>query len=338
MKVDYYLPPVLFPAAAEAARRAERLGFDGFFTAETTHDPFLPLAVAAVETERLDLGTAIAVAFPRSPMVVAQTSWDLAAASQGRFILGLGTQVRAHITRRFSTTWDSPGPRLRDYILSLRAIWHSFQTGEPLRYEGDFYRFSLLTPFFNPGPIPHPDVPIAIAGVNPYLCRLAGELCQGFHVHPFHTVDYLDQVVLPAIREGAEAAGRDPGEVELITTVFVVTGRNRDEMDQMREAVRNQIAFYASTPSYRIVLDTHGWGEIGDRLNALSRRGEWEEMTRLVPDEMVEAAAVIAPPDELGEAIKNRYDGRVQRVGYYLMMGEGIFDDDLWERVVASTK
>lgn len=337
MKVDYYLPPSLFPAAADAARRAQRLGFDGFFTAETTHDPFLPLAVAATAGDRLDLGTAIAVAFPRSPMVIAQTAWDLAAATNGRFILGLGTQVKAHITRRFSTVWDSPGPRLRDYILSLRAIWNSFQTGEPLRYEGPYYRFSLLTPFFNPGPIDHPDIPIAIAGVNTYLCRLAGELCQGFHVHPFHTVKYLDEVVIPAIAEGAAAAGRSPEDVELITTVFVVTGRDEKEMDRMREAVRQQIAFYASTPSYRVVLETHGW-DVGDRLNQLSRRGEWEEMTRLIPDEMIEEAAVVAPPEELGAAIKRRYGNRVERVGYYTLMGDGLFTEDQWAAVVAATK
>src|SRR5919205_4084105 len=188
----------------DAARAAESLGFAGLWTSETRHDAFLPLAIAADATEKIEFGTSIAVAFSRSPMEVAQTTWDLQDLSCGRFILGLGTQVKAHVKRRFSRPWDRPAPRLRDYILALRAIWHSFQTEEPLNFEGEFYRHTLMTPFFNPGPIEHPAIPIFIAGVNTRLARLAGELCDGFHVHPFHTSEYIRQTVKPALKEGAE--------------------------------------------------------------------------------------------------------------------------------------
>ena len=209
MKVDYYFDPKSgLGGAPAAAAQAQRLGYDGFFTAETSHEPFFPLVMSTQTAPGMDLGTAIAVAFPRSPMTVAQVAWDLADLSDGRFILGLGTQVKAHIVRRFSGEWMSPGPRMRDYIASLRAIWNTFQTGEPLKYQGEFYSFSLMTPFFNPGPIDFPNVAVAIAGVGPYMAKLAGEVCQGFHVHPFHTVRYLDEVVLPRMSEGA--AGRWP--------------------------------------------------------------------------------------------------------------------------------
>ncbi|HEU5113140.1 MAG TPA: TIGR03617 family F420-dependent LLM class oxidoreductase [Acidimicrobiia bacterium] len=316
MKVDFYYPPSPPEGAPEAAMAAVDLGYDGFFTAETQFDPFLPLALAAGAQPELELGTAIAVAFPRSPMITAMTGWDLARMSRGRFMLGLGTQVRAHIVRRFSTTWDRPVPRLRDYILALRAIWESFQNSSPLAFEGDFYQFSLMTPFFNPGPIPHPDVPIYIAGVGPYLSRLAGELCDGFHVHPFHTVRYLDEVVLPGIAAGSAGAGRTIDDVELATTVFVMTGATESEVEQAMGPVRQQIAFYASTPSYLPVLEAEGW-DFGGQLNAMSKQGRWEEMARLVPDEAVLTVGVAATSDRLAEVIQDRYRDRVQRLGFY---------------------
>lgn len=329
MKVDFYYPPSPPEGAAEAARNAMQLGYDGFFSAETQYDPFLPLALAAGAEPGLDLGTAIAVAFPRSPMVVAMTAWDLARMSGGRFMLGLGTQVRAHITRRFSSPWDRPAPRLREYILSVRAIWDTWQNAVPLAFEGEFYRFSLMTPFFNPGPIRHPDVPIYIAGVGPHLSRLAGEVCQGFHVHPFHTVRYLDEVVLPGIRSGAEASGRALDDVERATTVFVMTGETEAEVEEAMAPVRQQISFYASTPSYLPVLEAEGW-DFGGELNAMSKRGEWEAMAGVVPDEAVLTVGVAAPIDRLGEAIKQRYGDRVQRLGFY-MIGPSLPPDHLRE-------
>jgi probable F420-dependent oxidoreductase len=249
-------------------------------------------------------------------MVVAMTAWDLARLTRGRFLLGLGTQVRAHIVRRFASTWDRPGPRLRDYILALRAIWEAWQSSTPLKYEGEFYSLSLMTPFFDPGPIPNPDIPVYIAGVGPHLSRLAGELCDGFHVHPFHTTRYLDRVVLPGIADGARRAGRSSSDVARATTVFVMTGKTDAEIEQAMAPVRQQISFYASTPSYRPVLEANDW-DFGDELNAMSKRGQWGEMAAVVPDEAVLEVGVAAPIDRLGTAIRERYGDRVQRVGFY---------------------
>ena len=337
MKVDSYFPPAPPRGAADAARQAAECRFDGFFTAETAHDPFIPLAFAAQAAPALDLGTAIAVAFPRSPMVVAQTAWDLASLSDGKFILGLGTQVKAHITRRFSVEWTSAGSRLRDYILALRAIWHSFQTGAKLAYESESYSFSLLTPFFRPEPMDHWDIPVAIAGVGPHLSKLAGEVCEGFHVHPFHTVKYLDEVVLPNIAVGAAAAGRTLEDVERMSTVFVVTGRDDAEIARATTAVKQQVAFYASTPSYSIVLETEGW-DFGPQLSAMSRRGEWAEMASVIPDEVIDAVAVVGAPDEIGAKIKARYGHRVQRIGYYALDGAPMPEGEELAAMVAATK
>ncbi len=337
MHVDHYLPPSTPPReVAAAAHRAAALGYDGLFTAETSHDPFIPLALASQAEPALTLGTAIAVAFPRSPMITAQVAWDLAGMSNGRFILGLGTQVKPHVVRRFSVEWTTATARLRDYVDALRAIWHSFQTGERLRFDSQEYRFSLLTPFFNPGPIDHPDIPVAIAGVGPQLARLAGERCDGFHVHPFHTRAYLDEVVLPNIAAGASAGGRSPEDIDLIATVFVVTGRDEAEMAQSMAAAKQQMAFYASTPTYRIVLDTHGW-DFGDTLNRLSRRGEWEAMADVIPDEVVSEVGVVAEPDAVGPAIRARYGNRIARIGFYTLDGSpALPDQDLAAMVTAT--
>lgn len=334
MKVDFYFPPSPPDGASDLAQNAEEMAYDGFFSAETQYDPFLPLAFAAKAAPGLELGTAIAVAFPRSPMVTAMTAWDLARLSNGKFILGLGTQVRAHVTRRFSTEWDKPGPRLRDYILSLRAIWDTWQNSTQLKYEGEFYKFSLMTPFFDPGPIANPDIPIYIAGVGPYLSKLAGEICQGFHVHPFHTTAYLDAVVLPNMKEGADESGRSVDDVERATTVFVMTGETESEVEQAMAPVRQQISFYASTPSYRPVLDASGW-EFGDELHMMSKRGKWAEMVDVVPDEAVLDVGVAAPIDKLGQAIRDRYGDRVQRIGFYTMGSMTSIDPDALKQVIA---
>ncbi len=337
MKVDHYLPPLGgLASVTEQVQRAERLGFDGLFSADAAHDPFLPLLLAAGASERLDLGTAIAVAFGRSPMTVAQTAWDLTAASDGRFLLGLGTQIRAHITRRFSMPWDRPGPQLREYIAALRAIWDTWQNGAPLRFKGDYYQFSLMTPFFNPGPVKDPDVPVYIAGVGPYMCRLAGEVCQGFHVHPLHTVRYLDEVVLAEMGAAAESAGRTLADVERVATVFIVTGRDEAEMEAAAQAAKMQIAFYASTPAYWGVLDLHGW-DFGPQLNAMSKRGEWAEMAAVIGDDVLAEVGIVAPVDEIGARIRERYGDRVQRVGYYMPIPP-VLDDEGWAALVASTR
>lgn len=337
MKVDYYFPPGPAGSASDLATAAAATGYSGFFTAETQHDPFLPLALAAAEDTNLDLGTSIAVAFPRSPMVTAMTAWDLAQMSGGRFILGLGTQVKAHITRRFSTEWSNPGPRLRDYVGAVRAIWDTWQNATPLRYDGEFYKFTLMTPFFNPGPIPTPDIPVYIAGVGPWLSKMAGETCDGFFVHPFHTAQYLDATVLPNIAAGAESAGRSIDDVELATSVFIVTGSDQSEIEQAMEPVRQQISFYASTPSYAPVLEANGW-DFGEQLNAMSKRGQWAEMTAVVPDEAVFDAAVVAPLDGLAEAIRSRYEGRIQRLGFYSVGSGGSIEAGDMSAIIETLK
>lgn len=331
MQFDVTIFPNDLNTVTQLAQRVEAYGFSGLWTSETAHNPFLPLTLAATATQRIELGTAIAVAFPRSPMVTAQVAWDLAAQSNGRFVLGLGTQVKQHITKRFSTEWSAPVERLREYIEALRTIWRSFQTGQSLRYSGEHYRFSLLTPFFNPGPISAPDIPVYIAGVNEGLCQLAGELCDGFHVHPFHTVAYLRDRILPAIEAGAAQVGRTRADVQTACAVFVVTGRTQAEIMKNREAVRSQIAFYASTPSYSAVMELHGWRDLHEHLNALTREGKWADIGSLISDEMLHTFAVVAPYDELPHAVKSRYAGLLDRVGYYLPFDADGEHATLWE-------
>jgi probable F420-dependent oxidoreductase len=302
------------------AREAEALGFDGLWTAETRHDPFLPLALAAEHTRRVSLGTAIAVAFPRSPTVVAHAAWDLQAASGGRMILGLGTQVKGHIERRFSVKWTAPGPRLREYILALRAIWDAWQTRGPVNFRGEHYAVTLMTPFFAPGPIDHPRIPIYIAAVNAYNLRLAGELCDGVHLHPFHSVKYLREFALPHIEAGLARSGRSRDAVSLATSVFMVTGRNNAEVARAREHARGQIAFYASTRTYEPVLAAHGWQDLTPRLHKKSVEGDWAGMAALVTDEMLRVFAVEAPLDELRAALDQRYAGLLDRIAPYVAL------------------
>jgi probable F420-dependent oxidoreductase len=322
---------------ARTARAAEEMGFAGLWTSETKHDAFLPLAIAANETQKMDLGTSVAIAFSRSPMETAQTAWDLQDLSDGRFVLGLGTQVKAHITRRFSMPWDRPTARLRDYILALKAIWECFQTEGPLRFEGEFYRHTLMSPFFNPGPIEHPEIPVYIAGVNTRLARLAGETCDGFHVHPFHTPEYVRQTVKPTIAEGARESGRDAEQVALATSAFVISGENEEQVAEQRESVRAQISFYASTPTYRTVLEAHGWEEVGERLGKMAREKKWREMPELVTDAMLAAFAVEAAPDKIRGALEERYEGLIDRVALYLPFVPGE-RDEFWRAVVESAR
>jgi probable F420-dependent oxidoreductase len=317
---------------ARIARAAEAVGFGALWAPETKHNSLFPLLLAAEHTSRIRLGTAVAIAFARSPMVTAQAAWDLQAFSGGRFILGLGTQVKAHIERRYGMAWDPPVPKLRDYIGALRAIWGAWQSGGRLDYQGRFYRHTLMSPFFNPGPIAEPRIPIYIAGVNEGLARLAGEQCEGFHVHPFHSVAYLEQVVRPQIAAGAAKAGRLPQDVTLASSVLIVTGADEGAMEGMRRFAREQIAFYASTPTYRVVLACHGWEEVGEQLSRLAAAKRWAEMGALVSDEMLDAFTVQAPFDSLGRALRERYAGLLDRVSPYLPFAPGPLDD-LWRDV-----
>ena len=316
MKFDVSILSEDLSAVSELARAVETDGFDGLWLAETANNPFLPLAHAALSTQGISLGTAVAIAFPRSPMLMAQTAWDLAEQSRGRFVLGLGTQVKPHIEKRFSARWGKPIRQLREYIEALRAIWRSFQTGEPLRYAGDYYNFSLLTPFFAPPPMPWQGIPIYIAGVNTGLARLAGEVCDGFHVHSYHTPRYLREVLLPAFQEG-RARSQLSAPLQLSSAVFVVTGANAAEVSESKIMTKSQIAFYASTPSYLPVLELHGWQELVPKLNALLRRNKWTEMHKLISDDMLKEFAIVGAAEELPQMLRERYDGLLDRAGYY---------------------
>ncbi|GIX49207.1 MAG: LLM class F420-dependent oxidoreductase [Candidatus Tectimicrobiota bacterium] len=335
MHLDTLLRHLPLEAVAAEAQRLESLGFDGLWTVESAHDPFLPLALAAPATSRLQLGTNIAVAFARSPFATALVAWDLQKASQGRFHLGLGTQVRAHVERRFSMPFEHPAARVTDYIRCLRAIWDTFQNGTPPRYEGPFYRFTLINPFFNPGPIPHPHIPVYLAGVNPRMCRAAGEVADGFHVHPMHSVGYLREVVLPALAEGARRSGRRVEDLVLYAPVFTVSGETQAEMDAMAQEVRRQIAFYASTPSYRVLLDYHGYGALGRELSARMRQGDFASMPGLIPDALLEEVAVVASPAELPRKLRQRYEGLLHRVALYFPVSPHD-PEEKWRQFIAA--
>ena len=272
MKIDGGIPGAL-SGAGEAAAAAEGAGYDGVWSAETSHDPFFPLLLAAERTSRMELGTGIAVAFARNPMNLAQIAWDLQSYSQGRFLLGLGSQIKPHITKRFSMEWSHPAPRMREFILAMRAIWDSWNDGTKLDFQGDFYTHTLMTPFFNPGPNPHGNAKVFLAGVGELMTEVAGETCDGFLCHGFTTERYLREVTVPALERGLARSGRTLADLEISGPAFVVTGATEEDMAASAVATRRQIAFYGSTPAYRGVLDLHGWGDLQPELNAMSKRG-----------------------------------------------------------------
>jgi len=315
VKVDTILPTDL-SHVPQAARRAEELGYDGVLTPETGHDPFLAHVLAAEHTERLELSTAVAIAFPRSPMAVAQIAWDIQKQSKGRFTVGLGTQVKGHVVRRYGMDWSPPGPRLREYILMMRAIWDSWQNGTRPEFHGQHYRYTLMTPFFNPGPIEHPQIPIHISAINPYNCRLVGELCDGIKLHAFNTQKYFEEVILPNIEQGAKKAGRDPKEIEICGLGFVITGENEEEVEKAKAPVRQQLSFYASTRSYRPVLDIEGWGDLNEELFRMSMEGKWPDMPAKITDDVLDKFAVIGTHDEIVGKIKEKCAGFIDRLGF----------------------
>ncbi len=296
---------------AEAARRIEALGFDGATIPEAGHDPFLPAMIAAEHTERITIATNVAIAFPRSPMVTAQLAWDLQHFSGGRFQLGLGTQVKGHNERRYATPWTGPpGPRLREYVLCLRSMFASFANPKKLvPFEGKYYRFTMLPPFFNPGPIAHPRVPIYLAAVNKYMARLTGELCDGVRLHPIGTFRYTREIVLEQIAAGAAKAGRDRSQIDVVGAPFLAVGANREEVERAKQELKQRIAFYASTRTYHAVLEFHGWQDVGAKLHELSLEGKWQELPRLISDDMLEEWAIVATYDELPERLVERCRG-----------------------------
>lgn len=319
------------PGEAPAlAKKAEEFGFGCVWINETKHDPFIQLALASASTRTVSLGTSIALAFTRSPVTLAYTTWGLQSLSRGRFILGLGTQVKGHIERRFGLKWDAPAPKMREVVGVLRSVWRTWQTGERLDFEGRFFKVDLMTPFFNPGRIDHPDVPVYIAGVNEGMCRLAGEVGDGLHVHPLHTAKYLNEVVVPAVEVGLRRASRSRKAFTFAASIFAAPGDSREEIDAVKEVYRSQVAFYASTRTYRRLMELHGWGDVCDTLHQLSMKGEWERMPQEITDDILAEFVVEGTWDDIGEAVEAKYGSALDRVRLYLP-----FDgEERWKRLV----
>ena len=313
--------------AARAAMRAEGLGYDGWWAVETKHDPFLGCAVAAERTGHVTVGTGIAVAFARNPMTVALQANDIQALSDGRFMLGLGSQIKPHITKRYSMEWSHPAPRMREFVLAVRAIWEAWATGSPLDFRGDFYSHTLMTPFFDPGPNPHGPPKIIMAAVGPLMTAAAGEVADGVFCHGFSTELYVREATLPALRRGAEKAGRDLEGFEIGAPAMVVAADTDDQLEAGIAAVRQQIGFYGSTPAYRPVLELHGWGELQDELNALTKRGAWDEIAGLIDDEMLHTFAIVGTPEEAIEEARRRYGDVATRISISVPEGG---DPDRW--------
>ena len=328
MKVDSTVVTGSAGDFVDAAVAAEKAGYDAVWFSETQHDPTVGLTLAATRTERITLGTAITVAFARTPLTAAMTANDLQEVSGGRYVLGLGTQIKPHITKRFSMPWSRPADRMREYIQAVRAIWDTWNTGEPLRFVGEFYTHTLMTPFFSPPPNPYGAPPIHLAGVGPRMTEVAGEVADGFLAHAFTTERYLHEVTLPALHRGLEKAGRRGEDVEVSGTALIATGRTEEEFAASVRDVRRQVAFYGSTPAYAPVLELHGWGDLAVELHRLSKQGAWEAMGDAVSDEVLHTVAVVAEPHEVGPALARRFDGVAQRVPFYAPTGAEL---DRWE-------
>ena len=334
MKVDGGISIDLHQAAT-SAREAEEAGYSGAWTAETSHDPFLPLLLAAEHTSKIELGTSIAVAFARSPMTLANTAWDLQSYSRGRFVLGLGSQIQPHITKRFSMPWSKPAARMREMVLAIRAIWDCWQNGTTLNFRGEFYTHTLMTPFFTPAASDLGDFgppKIFLAGVGELMTEVAGEVCDGFICHGFTTEKYLREVTIPALARGRAKAGKTMDGFEIVGPSFVVTGNDEADLAKAAAGTRQQIAFYGSTPAYRPVLDIHGWGDLQDRLNTLSKQGKWEEMGTLVDDEILNTFAVVGEPESIAPELHKRYGDVIQRISFYAPYKS---DPDRWRKVLA---
>jgi probable F420-dependent oxidoreductase len=314
MQVDTFLAPI--EQAASAARQAEEAGYAGAFTGEVSADPFLPLVPAALATDRLQIGTAIAVAFARSPMTVAYTAHDLQRASRGRFVLGLGSQVRAHVERRFSMTWGRPAEQMRDYVLALQAIWHSWATGEPLTFHSAHYQHTMMTPMVAAPAHDFGPPPVWVAGVGDVMTRVAGEVADGFVCHAFSTPRWIAERTLPALTEGRARAGESLDGFTVKATVFLATGTDQ-EIEAAVAKIRSQVAFYASTSTYRPLLELHGWAELGVELSRMAKAGDWSAMAGLIDDDVLDACAVVAPPDRAAALFKERYGGLVDRVSFW---------------------
>ena len=337
MKVDGGITTDLSKAAA-GAKELEAAGYSGAWTAETAHDPFLPLAIAAEHTSTMELGTSIAVAFARNPMLLANLGWDLQAFSKGRFIMGLGSQIKPHIEKRFSMEWSKPAARMREMVLAIRAIWDTWENGTKLDFRGEFYKHTLMTPFFTPerAEIAGFGTPkIYLAGVGELMTEVCGEVCDGFICHGFTTEKYLREVTIPALARGRAKAGKTMEGFDIVGPSFVVSGTNEDEMKQAAAGTRQQIAFYGSTPAYRGVLDIHGWGGLQDELNTLSKQGKWVEMGNLITDDILNTFAVVGEPGTIAPELHRRYGDVISRISFYAPYKA---NPETWKPVIEAIK
>lgn len=334
MKIDGALL-VGAEAVAAQAKQLEAMGYDGAFTLEGAHDPFLPLLLAAEHTTRLELATGIAVAFPRSPMHLANLGWDLQSFSKGRFILGLGSQVKAHIEKRFSAQFSRPAARMRELILAIRAIWRCWETGEKLDFRGEFYTHTLMTPLFNPGRNPYGNPKIYLGALGERMTEVAGEVADGLLVHPFNTPRYIREFQLPAVERIRARTEVTQKSFDISVAVMTITGRTSSERAQAKLHIRRLLAFYASTPAYRPPMEAMGWGDLQPRLNAMSKQGLWNEMAELIDDEFVEAFAVCGAPSEIPALIRERVGDFATRVSFYAPYPA---DPTIWPEIITGLK
>jgi probable F420-dependent oxidoreductase len=334
MKIDTTLVTEL-STAGSAGRKAEVEGYNALWTTETSHEPFFPLLLAADQTEHLEVGTGIAVAFARNPMTLAGAAWDLNQFAQGRFLLGLGTQIKPHIEKRFSMPWSQPALRMREFISAMRAIWDCWQSGTPLDFQGEFYTHTIMTHFFNPGPNAYGAPKVLLAAVGEGMTKVAGEVADGMLVHSFTTERYLREVTLPAITPGLASTGRTRADFQLSYPALVATGANEQELEIAVRGTRKQIAFYGSTPAYRPILELHGWGDLQTELNVLSKQGEWDTMGTLISDDVLHAFSVVAPPEEVPARLHERFGDLVDRVSLYRPYEN---ETDVTPRVLAAWK
>jgi probable F420-dependent oxidoreductase len=316
MYVDSAFATTDLQAVPDAARAIEAAGYDGIFSFEGPHDGFFPLLLAAEHTERVQLTTAVVIAFARSPMTLAQSAYDLQLASRGRFDLGLGTQIKPHIEKRFSMPWSKPVERMRELVLAIRAIWASWHDGARLDFRGDFYTHTLMTPFFNPGPNPYGLPRVVLGGVGPRMTEVAGEVADGFMVHPFSTEKFMRETTVPALQRGLDTSGRSRDDFEIAFPAMVIVAESDEELAAGRDAMRARLAFYGSTPAYKIVLDAHGWGDLQPELNRITKSGDWKTMGSLITDEIVDTFVVSGAPEQIGPRLQARYGDIVQRVSF----------------------
>ncbi|MDA0351934.1 MAG: TIGR03617 family F420-dependent LLM class oxidoreductase [Chloroflexi bacterium] len=300
----------------DRVRHLEALGINSASVGETAHNPFLPLMLVAEHTQRMQFATSVAIAFPRVPHITANLAWDLANYSGGRFVLGLGTQVKGHNERRFSVPWAPPGPHLRDYVACMRSIWDSWQHGTRPNYEGEYYQYKLTSPLYNPGPIEHPDIKVITSAVNPFNAGLAGEISDGVAIHDFSTFRYMKEVLIPAVHQGARSVGKDPAALEIRGGGMLATGRNDEEVAAAVIEVKRRISFYGSTRSYESVMKLHGWEDEAARLHGMSLEGRWDEMVDVVTDEMLDQFATVGTWDTIAARAREKYAGINSQISF----------------------